>query len=168
MVTPERLVPGIKASACATPMINARPKRHVLDGPLLRTDHVGDQHENAVEDRVPGDDGDVALEIGIAELLEDDAEGDGRDGGEHDIDGELALLGDLALEQLERAAGDVPDVAPEIDENGQQRAEMRQDIGELALVGPMHQLGDQDQVARGGDRQELRDPLHYGKHDDLL
>ena len=45
---------------------------------------------------------------------------------------------------------------------------MRHDIGELALIGPMHQLGDQDQVARGGDRQELRDPLHYGKHDDLL
>ena len=50
------------------------------------------------------------------------------------------------LKQGERAQDEVPHVAPEIDENGKQRAEMRHDVGELALVRPMHQIGDQDEM----------------------
>ena len=104
MVTPERLVPGISAKACATPMSSALPSVMLAMVLLLRADHVGDQHQDAVEDGVPGHDRDVAFEIGVAEFLEEDAEGDGRDGGQHDVDGELSVVGDPALEQLERAA----------------------------------------------------------------
>src|SRR4029453_8929185 len=32
----------------------------------------------------------------------------------------------------------------------------------------MHDVGEQDQGAGGGDRQELRDPLHHGNRDYLL
>ena len=141
---------------------------HIGNGPLLRPDHVGDHHQDAVDDGIPGDDGHVSLEIGIAQLLENDAEGDGRDGGEHDIDGEPPVVGDLAFEQEERALDQPPHVAPEIDEDGKQRAEMRHDIDDDALILPMHQLGNENQMPGGGNRQELGDALHHREHDDLL
>ena len=59
-------------------------------------------------------------------------------------------------------------VAPEIDENGEKRAEMHHDVGELALVRPACQGGNEDEVSGGGNGQEFGDPLHHGKHDDLL
>ena len=85
----------------------------------MRSDRVGDEHQQAVEDGVPRHDGDIAFEIAEAELLQEQPEGDSRDGCEHNVDGELALVRDLAPEQLERADGDAPNVAPEIDEDGE-------------------------------------------------
>ena len=45
---------------------------------------------------------------------------------------------------------------------------MHHDVGELALVRPTGQRRNEDEMAGGGNRQELGDPLHHGKHDDLL
>src|SRR5581483_891516 len=122
-------------------------ERHVGDGALLRAHHVGDHHQDAVEDGVPGDDGDVPLEIGVAEFLEEYAEGDGGNGSEHDIDGEASVVCDPAPQQVEGAHDQPPHIAPEINENGEKRAEMRHDVDNDALVLPMHDLRDQDQVA---------------------
>ena len=55
---------GMSASAWATPMNKAR--RSVMSPMrlVLRPEHIGDQHEDAVKDGVPGDDRDVSLEVG--------------------------------------------------------------------------------------------------------
>ncbi len=68
MVTPERLVPGISAKRLRHADQQRGAQRHVGDGLLLRTDHVGDQHQDAVEDGVPRDHRDVAFEIGDSRI----------------------------------------------------------------------------------------------------
>ena len=111
-------------------------------------DPVGDEHQRAVCKGVPSYDGDVAVKIGEAEFLEHDAEGDGGDGGDNDADGEPALRRDLAAEKGEPTLDEPQHVAPEIDKDGEQRAEMHHDVGDLALVGPAGQRRDEDQMSR--------------------
>jgi hypothetical protein len=74
----------------------------------------------------------------------------------------------LPLKQGEAAENELPHVAPEIDQDGKQSAEMRHHIDQDALVGPMHELGNENEVPRGRNGQEFGDALHHGKDDDLL
>ena len=143
-------------------------QRHVVDGFHLLAVHVGDKHQHSVKHGVPGHDRDVSFKVGDVQLLECVAEEDGRDGPGENVECEPALVGDLAAEEVERSQDKVPDVAPEIDEHGEKRAEMRHDVGKLALVGPTGQERDENEVAGGGNGQEFRDPLNHGKHDDLF
>src|SRR4026209_2416945 len=45
---------------------------------------------------------------------------------------------------------------------------MRHHIDQDALVGPMHELGNENEVPRGRNGQEFGDALHHGKDDDLF
>jgi len=45
---------------------------------------------------------------------------------------------------------------------------MRHHIDEDALIRPVHQLGDENEVPRRGNGQEFGDALHHGKDDNLL
>ena len=148
MVTPERLVPGIGASTWATPMNRATP-RVMWQCSCLRPEHVGDQHEDGVENAVPRNDRDVPFKIGHVQLFQHEPEGDGRDGGKPDIDHEPAFRRYLAHEQEQRALDELDHVAPEIDEYGEERAKMHHDVGELALVGPAVKGGDENEMSGG-------------------
>src|SRR5262245_18940558 len=143
-------------------------QRHVVDGLLLLAVHVGDKHQHAVDHDVPGHDRDVSFQVRVVQLLERKAEQDGRYGAGENIEGEPALVGDPAAEEVERSQDEVPDVAPEIDEHGEKSTEMRHDVGKLALVGPTGQERYENEVAGGGNGQEFRDPLNHGKHNDLF
>ena len=59
-------------------------------------------------------------------------------------------------------------VAPKIDEDGKQRAEMRHDVGELTLVWPACESWHQNEVAGGRNRQKFGDALHQRENDNLL
>ncbi len=45
---------------------------------------------------------------------------------------------------------------------------MHHHVGELALIGPAGERRDEDQMAGGGDGEELGDALHHRQNDDLL
>jgi len=143
-------------------------QRHIGDGLGLRAIGVGDEHQEPEQDRVPGYDGDVAIEIGDAELLEGNAEHHGRNGGDDDVEGEATIVGDLAAQQHEPAGDKAPHIAPEIDENRKQGAEMHHHVGENALIFPAGQCRNENQMPRRRNGEEFRDPLHHGEHDDLF
>ena len=42
---------------------------------------------------------------------------------------------------------------------------MHHDVDELTLIGPVHQIGDEDQVARGRDGQEFGGSLNDAEND---
>jgi hypothetical protein len=88
----------------------------------------------------------ATFRIGHVQLFEHEPEGDGRDGGKRDIDREPAFRRHLAFEQKQRVLDELDHVAPEIEEDGEERAERHHDIDELALVGPAGKGGDEKKM----------------------
>ncbi len=73
----------------------------------------------------------------------------------------------LPRAKLHHAAGHIGDVAPEIDQYRQQRADMGGDIQGQPLIRPAEELRHQDEVAGGGDGQEFGDALHHRQNQDV-
>src|SRR4029077_8844566 len=121
-------------------------QRHVVDGFLLLSDRVGDKHQHTVDHGVPGHHRNVSLQVRDVQLLECVAEEDGRDGAGENVECEFAVVSDLAAEEVERSQNEVPYVAPEIDEDDEERTKMRHDVGELALVRPTGQERNQNEM----------------------
>ena len=97
-------------------------------------------------------------------MVEGEAGGDHRDGAGDQQPGE-ARAGIAAAAHHPAEPGDHrPDVAPEVEQNRAQGADMHGDVDEQALVGNIHEQGDQHEMAGGADRQELRDALNDGQH----
>ena len=169
MVIPEREVPGIRASACAQPTMSAVHQRHLVEQPLLAADAVGDEEEDAVEEGGAGDQQRVAG-VGLDPVLGEQPGDAGGDGADHDRPGH-GPGDELAVARPRRAgeeAGDqVAHVAVEVGEDGDQRPRVGRDVEAEPLVGPVEEVGDQDQVARGADGQELGEPLDDAEDDGL-
>jgi hypothetical protein len=168
MVTPERLVPGISASAWAAPTAIAGHSVMSAGHLAMRAQAVGSQHEQGKHDGVPGDDVGTADGVDEARRLEDEPEDHRRDGGRGDIEHHARWVCQPAAHRSSPPPIRCQHVAPEIGDDGGERADMRHDVDEQALVLPAGQHRHQDEMARRGDRQELGDALHQGKHDDLF
>ena len=59
------------------------------------------------------------------------------------------------------------DIVTEEHDNGQQRAEVHGDVECQPLILPLHEVRDQDEMARARNRQELGQSLDNGEYDDL-
>ena len=55
-----------------------------------------------------------------------------------------------------------PELTPEVDEHGEQRAEVHGHVERQALVRPAEEMRNQHQVTGAGDGKELREPLDDG------
>ena len=96
------------------------------------------------------------------------ADQDDRDGSDQDVEGKPAVGGNPSSERIYTAPEHRHDIAPEIDEDGEQRAHMGHDVGEHALIRPVEQSGRQDEMAGRGNRQELGDALDQSEDEDLF
>ena len=72
-------------------------------------------------------------------------------------------MGVLAARRMPERANEHPHVAPEIDHDGEQAADMNRDIEQGALVFPGSQKVHQVQMTGRTDRQKLRQPLYDGE-----
>jgi hypothetical protein len=59
---------------------------------------------------------------------------------------------------------DPHDVAPEVDQHREHRAELDHRRERRARVLPLEQPGHDEKVRRAGDRQELGEPLDHAQH----
>ena len=55
----------------------------------------------------------------------------------------------------------------EVDQHGEQAADVGGEVEDLPLVGPAEEARHQDEVRRRAHRQELGEPLHDGEDDGL-
>jgi hypothetical protein len=102
-----------------------------------------------------------------ADLVEEEAEQHRRNGAEDDQQRELAPAGELAPHKIDQADRKVHAIPPEIDHHRQERPHVHHDVGQQPLVRPAGQRRNQQQMARGGDRQEFGDALDESQYDDL-
>ena len=70
-------------------------------------------------------------------------------------------------QRTEPGADDRPDLATEVDEHRDLGADLHNGGVRRTGVLPAEQLTDDEQVRRGGDRQELGDPLHHTQDEGL-
>ena len=74
------------------------------------------------------------------------------------------MAGQQGVQPTER---DLPDVAAEIGDDREQRAQVHRDVERQTLVGKPEQIGREDQVGTAGYRQELGQALDQRQHQDL-
>ena len=86
----------------------------------------------------------------------------------------LVLGLDAAAAERREPGAQVPhDIGPEVDDDGDERSEMEGDVEGLVEVGvrlqvvPVRDPWDEDQVARGGDRQQLGQALRRAEGESL-
>ncbi len=166
IVIPERETPGASASCLGEPDRDRLAEAEVADLPLLRH-AVGEPEQHA-------EDGEEDCDLpGLAEVLLDDAlaqrSGErGRDRrGEDAPRGPLLRAPDPSVADAAKPGGDERgDVVPEVGDDGDQRPQMKRhverlvEVGVLLEIGPVAEPRDENQMARGRDRQELGEPLH--------
>ena len=129
---------------------------------------VGPVEQDAEDQHRPGDHRDRAqVDVEPGEL-EDQAEGDDRHGGDQQEKGEFRPLGiGAAQEEAGQAEHGLAHVGPEIDQHGEEGAHVDGDVDGLALILQAGEVGEENQVAGGGDRQEFRKPLNQGDDDEV-
>ena len=176
MVMPEREVPGLRASTCAAPTIRASFAREALDRPDALRALVGEAQEEAEHDERDGDERDRAqLLVDACHRTAPPIRNAGTER-EDEQPGQAALPRRrlVALEDHAQAVPGVDDeVAPEVGDDRDERPDVQRHVEGLldalaAAAGevvPVEQPGDQQQVARRRDGQELRQALHDPEDD---
>ena len=153
-------------------------RAQVLDPAHGQSRAVGDQEQNAEPDRGPGDDLHVAQACShrVLEEVEEVSGHDQRDARQHDVEGETGAGSRLPDENPGQPDDDLRDVAPEIQADGEQGADVHRDVEDQAVAlgllghlpaGAVEVFPDQHQVARRADRQELGEPLDDGEDEDM-
>ncbi len=138
----------------------------MLDAAHGHAEPVGGVEQEAEAQRRPGDDRRVAQQLdGVA--VDHDAEGDDRQGGDDQVEGEARAAAAATEDQAPGPGEDQHDVAPEIEGDGEQGADVDGDVDEEALVRPAGDRRHQDQVRGRADGEELRDALDEGQHRDV-
>ena len=174
MVMPERETPGASATAWATPMPRAPRPAQVGHRLVEVRGAVGDEHDEGEGEHQDAD------QVGLAELVLDEAlEGDadkaGRDGADEQQPGETLVGGlDAAPAQaVHPGAQDDDDLAPEVDQDGDERAEVQGDVEGLVEVGvelkkfQPNSHGTRMRWPELRDRQELGEPLDDAQDEGL-
>ncbi len=162
---PDRLMPGTRASAWATPMPTAMGKVTSETRARARPEPVGEQQDQPADDERDGDEPDLA-ERCLDEIAEDQP-GDRRgDRGRHQQPGEapVVLPGERAFAHGCDARRDqAQPVGAKVGEERNERAEMEHDAERQRVqerVIPAREVRDEDEVPRGGHGQELGQALH--------
>ena len=128
----------------------------MLDAPEGGADPVGEIEQDAEADAGQGHDQDRAVGPEIA--LQEIAEPDPGHRGDDDLERQPRAVVHLAQEQAKQAGGHAGDIAPEIEQDGDQRPDMGAEIDHQPLVGPAGQGRHEDELTRGADRPELPSP----------
>ena len=104
--------------------------------------------KQAEYDGIPADNRDTtAKALRPARLLQEQAEQDRGNGGDGDEQRQFTVGCQAPAEEVQTANDQLQDIAPEVDDDGGQRAHMHHDIGHQPLVLPTREVGDQDQMA---------------------
>jgi len=128
-------------------------------GPAVRQ-----PQQHAVAQRGPADDGDRAERRVQPADRDGHADRHQRQGRERDAEGEHGLgVVATARGEAQRAPQHRRGVAPEVEDDRGQRADMHGHVDGQALVLPARQRGEQREVAGRTDRQELGDALDHGE-----
>ena len=158
---PDRDVPGIRAIACQRPMIPAsfsdqRVSSLVagagLVGPVQTRPKISIVQPISAIDRI------ASSRPVSFRITPDDHHGYRRD---HKAERQQCALGvDLPAQQAGDAGHGDSHIGPEIQDDREQRADMHRDVDHLPLILQPGQVGQQDQMARGRDRQEFGQALN--------
>jgi len=138
----------------------------VLQAPNTHAQAVGQQQHEAEAERRPADQRHAAEPPGD-DVLREEPDDHHRHGGEHEVERQAAVGRAPQRRQVAGTNDQAQHVAPEVEQDGAQRADMHRDIDKQALVRPVGEPRHQDQVRRGTDRQELGDALDQRQDDDL-
>jgi len=121
---------------------------------------VDPPQKDAEDDHRPADYADVAQRVFPAHADDQAAEHDERDGGENQVAGEQGI-GTLpsAAQEVHRSPPGGGGFGVEIDNHGENRAQVYRDVERDILVASTVDLVQKREMRRGGNRQELRQPL---------
>ena len=167
IVTPEREVPGMSASACAQPISSASRQPTEYSSRSRRPKRSASHIRSPNSARVVGDRQGIA-QLPLDHVTERQADEPDRNGAENDAPGEPRVLRQAAAgEGAEPRANHREKLAPEIGDDGEQRADVNGDVEGEALVRPAEEMRHQHEVAGARNRQELGQALHDGENDRL-
>ncbi|MNL25447.1 hypothetical protein D3C87_1469300 [compost metagenome] len=132
-------------------------------------DHLSECQQEAHPDEGRRDD------VGRAEgrldmLLEQHAGNARRDRAQDHEPGEtlVGIVGEIRLAQAAKPGPEhVADVRPEIPDDREKGPALEHHVIGQAGIAPVHEPGDEDEVGRAADGQELGDALHHPQHDGL-
>ena len=121
---------------------------------------VGPVEHQTEDQHGPADHGDRAQGIAIARQVQREAEKDDGDGADDQPKRQprLAAVG-VARGKPAKPGQRHPHIRAEIQHHRAERADMHGHVDHLPLILHSGQLGQQNQVARRGNRQEFGDPL---------
>ena len=138
----------------------------MFDPPQGHADPVRDIEQHAEADGRPGDHLDAAQQVaGI--FMQQIAGEDGRDRGDDHVPDHALACGALAAQCQRRPAQHLPEIAPEIQHHRQQRADMHRHVEQQPLILPAGDIGHQDQMRRGADREKFGNALDQGQDDQV-
>jgi hypothetical protein len=135
-------------------------QRPGLGGACLGAFLIGPPEHEAEDQHRPADHGGGAHQFVEPGQLHREAGDDDRHGGDAEAEREPGVLVlDLPAQHLRHTVQRARDIAAEVEDHGGQRADMHRDIDRQALILEPGKIGQQDQMARRGNRQELGEPL---------
>ncbi len=140
---------------------------HVIHVSDRHAQSVGEKQDDTEAQHGPTDDFRRAPGIDDVVIGGQPARDDNGNRADDQIDCQAAGLGAAAAHQVQQSGEHLSHVTPEINDDGQQRADVNGDIKGQSLVGPIGQNGDQDKMARRRDGEEFCDPLDDGQCDDM-
>ena len=137
---------------------------HVFDAPEGHAEPVGEQQHDAESDHRPTHHLDPAQAREGAALVaiaqEDGTGDDDRNRGDDEVAGKPRGRLGAAPDEVQKGHQHRPQIAPEIDDDGAERADMDSDVDGEALVGPASHQRHEAQVRGRTHRQEFGYPLH--------
>ena len=129
-------------------------------------DAVGEMEQQAETERRPCDDREAVAPSRAEKFGDRIARRDHRDGGDAEIDDQADARMRHARPDADQPRQHTQHVPPQIRDHREQGAHMHRDVDRQPLIGPAGQQGNQPQMSRRADRQELGKALQdrdYGK-----
>src|SRR6185369_8534738 len=142
-----------------------RGESKIAELAVLPSDAVRQEKQEPIADRRARDEQRIAR-LRLHPVVDQQADDAGRNGGQGDAQRQPA--GRVVAVRRARLAGEEADhqvahVQPEVEKGGDQGAGVGGDDEVESLIFPTEEVGDEDQMRGGADRDELGDPLDHGE-----